>query len=311
MKKTLIKLVSSLIAGILIVVVGCQQDPLPNSDDVLLKKLTKEEYLDSLFSNNIGLATLWMIDTTVVKGSMGWGVRDTVMFDANDPNLVWNKYHWYPIRNFEPLSPDKDKFAIYSRIVRYISFKAADSASQFGSSTGDTTLVIGMREFQRISQAYTAKSEMEISDFLFDFPHKKSNEKEVCDSFISHYRPLAGLWDGDHLNFPIWHGGDFEEFYNRPTDKRIFDNDIHVFNGVDQNVYCYMFKSGKVTFDEPFDKDIFENELERDDFNTMEILNQTLSDGRVHRVMFVKIPYTYWKDHPYVSGFVRLRYVLD
>lgn len=121
-----------------------------------MKKLTKEEYLDSRFRNNIGLVTLWMVDTTVVKGSMGWGVRDTVMFDANDPNLVWNKYHWYPIRNFEPMSPDKD---------------------------------------------------------------------------------------------------------------------------------------------------IFENELERDDFNTMEILNQTLSDGRVHRVMFVKIPYTYWKDYPYVSGF--------
>lgn len=301
----------ALLVTMLISATGCQQDPLPTVKDPILVKLTKEQYLDSLCQNNKGIDPLWMIDSTVVTGSMGWVVRDTVMFDANDPNLTWDKYFWYPIRNFEPMSPDKDKFAIYSRIVRYISFKAADSASQLGSSTGDTTLVIGMREFQRVSRAYTAKSDMEISDFLFGFPHKKTNEKEVCDSFISQYRPLEGLWEGDHLYFPIWHSGDFEDFYNRPTDKRIFDNNDYVFNGVNQNVYSYMFKSGKVTFDEPLDKDIFNNELVRDDLNIMKISNQTLSDGRVHRVMFVKIPYTYWKDHPYVSGFVRLRYVMD
>ena len=89
MRKTFSTLVSSLIAVILIVSVGCQTDPLPNRDNVLLKKLTKEEYLDSLFRNNIGLVTLWMIDTTVVKGSMGWGVRDTDMFDSN-ANVVFN-----------------------------------------------------------------------------------------------------------------------------------------------------------------------------------------------------------------------------
>ncbi|MFM2229663.1 MAG: hypothetical protein RL607_921, partial [Bacteroidota bacterium] len=80
MKKTLSKLVSSLIAAILILVVGCQQDTLPNNNDISLNKLTREEYLDSLFKNDRGLEPIWMIDTTIVKGSMGWRVTDTMEY---------------------------------------------------------------------------------------------------------------------------------------------------------------------------------------------------------------------------------------
>jgi hypothetical protein len=66
-----------------------------------------------------------------------------------------------------------------------------------------------------------------------------------------------------------------------------------------------------VTVNDIDDDDIFWNELDRDDKNFMEVTTQTLADGREHHLMFVKIPYTYWKDDPKVSGFVRLRYVLD
>ena len=308
MKKTLSTLVSSFIAAMLIVAVGCQQDPLPIVKDPTLVKLTKEQYLDSLCQNNKGLDPLWIIDSTVVKGSMGWRVTDTLDYYAANPDLINQfKYYWMPIGYFEPLSPDRYKFAVYTKVDRFMAFRAADSASQFGFITGDTTLIVGMREFKRISRAFTWNTDEEANDYLIDFPHRKTNEKEVCDSFMRQYQPLEGVWPGLHLK-SIDYTGDFQSFYNNPERPRNLFPD---YNAIPQHNYIYLFKSGKVTVNDVDDNDIFWNELDSDEKNFMEVTTQTLADGRAHHVMFVKIPYTYWKDDPKVSGFVRLRYVLD
>jgi hypothetical protein len=305
MKKTLSTLVTLLIAAIVMVAAGCQQDTLPNNNDISLNKLTREEYLDSLFKNDRGLEPIWMIDTTIVKGSMGWRVTDTMEYYPDLNNGF--RYYWMPIGYFEPLSPDRDKFAVYTNVDRFIAFRAADSASQFGFTTGDTTLIVGMREFKRISRPFIWNSDEEANDYLIDFPHRKTNEKEVCDSFMRQYRPLEGVWPGLHLESTDY-AGNLQGFYNNPEHPRNLFPD---YNAIPQHNYIYLFKSGKVTVNDIDDDDIFWNELDRDDKNFMEVTTQTLADGREHHLMFVKIPYTYWKDDPKVSGFVRLRYVLD
>ncbi len=71
MKKTLRIRLSSLIAAIMIVAVGCNTDAVGNGNSGAHKKLTKEEYLDSIFKNNVSLSTVLMIDSTSMKGSTG------------------------------------------------------------------------------------------------------------------------------------------------------------------------------------------------------------------------------------------------
>jgi hypothetical protein len=79
-----------------------------------------------------------------------------------------------------------------------------------------------------------------------------------------------------------------------------------------ENFYQYVFKSGKYDPDGALYKTIFRDELNGvKDYPYMEIRKQTLLDGREHRVMFLKIPYSRVSRMPLVSGFVRLRYVMD
>lgn len=296
-----------MIAAVMIVAEGCEKD-IMKDNGVGYKKLTKEQCLDSMVQSNRGLESVWMIDTTIVKGSMGWSVTDTVYYFASIPDLTNQfKYYWMPIGYFEPLSPDRYKLAVYTKVNRFIAFRAADVASQLGFTTGDTTLIVGMREFKRVSRAFTWNTDEEANDYLNDFPHRNTNEKEVCDSFMRQYRPLEGVWPGLELKF-VDYAGDVRGFYDNPERPRNLFPD---YDAVPQHNYIYLFKSGKVTLNDTDDDDIFWNELDRDEKNFMEVTKQTLSDGRAHHVMFVKIPYTYWKDDPNVSGFVRFRYVLN
>jgi hypothetical protein len=291
------------ISTLLVVSVGtmsCRDNTIMKSDTA---ELTKEEYLDSLILKNSSLSPILMIDSTIVTGSMGLRFSDTVFFGRTRVPYVL-----LPIGSIEPLSPDWDKFAVFTAVERFISFRAGDSASQFGARTGDTTLIIGMHQYQRVSHALPYMTADQKSDFIYNFPHKNTREQEVCDSFIKQHRPISGNWLGSYVGFhdlsPI-----YEVFYNDPTDCA---GNTYFFNQpFDPNVYIYLFKSGKTTDEDWFDKDICRTELRQDWLNNMCIKNEKLSDGREHQVMFVKMPYTYWNDRPNVSGYVRFKCVLN
>ncbi len=310
MKKTLSKLVSSLIAAILILVVGCQQDSLPTVKNPVAVKLTEEQYLDSLCQSNMGLDPLWMIDTTVVKGSMGWEVSDTLSFDATDPYIDQSsKFIVSPIGYYDQYSTDKLKYAVFTRSYRFITLRAADSASQFGPLTGDTTLIITLLDFKQVSRPLPPNmDDFDREKYIWNFPHTNTNEKEICDSFLREYHPTGIYWIGGQHQFPYWGHPSFEGFYNNPSRRTFYANtDVE-----DVNFFRFVFKSGKYVPEDPFSNTIFWSEISYDAIGTnMEIRKQKLLDGREHRVMFLKIPYTQLWRHPTVKGFIRLRYVLD
>jgi hypothetical protein len=56
---------------------------------------------------------------------------------------------------------------------------------------------------------------------------------------------------------------------------------------------------------------IYWSELGRDEFNSMDVYLQKLSDGREHHVLFLKMPYILKLDDPEVRRFIRVRCVLD
>jgi hypothetical protein len=284
---------------------GCTDDAVKKSETA---ELTKDEYLDSLVKNNSSYSPLLMIDSTIVTGSMGFRFADTVIFGVSDLARTKDPFVLCRIGAIEPLSPDYDKVAVYTKVERFISFRAADSASQFGARTGDTTLIIGTHQYQRVSHALPPMTAGEQLDFIRYFPHKNTREKEVCDSFIKQHRPITGNWIGSY----VYYRGlstTYESFYNDPTD--IAGNTYYFNQDFDPYNYIYVFKSGKATDEDWFDKDICRTELEQDWLSFMSITNEKLADGREHQIMFVKIPYTYWSDRPNVSGFVRFKYVLN
>jgi hypothetical protein len=314
MKKTLSSQVSTLIAAILFIAVGCQQDPLPTVKDPILVKLTREQYLDSLCQNNKGLDPLWMIDSTVVKGSMGWVVTDSLSFNALNPIVDQSsKYIVSQIGYFDQFSPDKFKYAVFTPSYRFITLRAADSISQFGALTGDTTLIVTLFDIKQVSRTLPSNmDDFERENFTWYFPHRNTNEKEILDSFLREYRPMDGYWVGGHAQSYHWRDTFFENFYNHPSYKTWrFCNTTMIDY---ENFYQYVFKSGKYDPDPDggLYKTIFRDELNgaKDD-PYMEIRKQTLLDGREHRVMFLKIPYSRVTRMPIVTGFVRLRYVLD
>jgi hypothetical protein len=290
------------ISSLLVVSVGtmsCRDNTVMKSETA---RLTKDEYLDSMVQKNSSLSPILMIDSTIVSGSMGLRFADTVIFGrTKDPFVL------LPIGMIEPLSSDYDKIAVFTQVERFISFRAGDSASQFGARTGDTTLIIGMHQYQRVSHALPYLTADQQSDFIYYFPHKNTREKEVCDSFIKQHRPITGNWLGSYVGFRGL-SPTYEKFYNDPTD--IAGNTYFFNQDFDPNVYIYLFKSGKTTDDDWFDKDIDRTELGQDWWNNMCIKNEKLADGCEHQIMFVKIPYTYWNDRPNISGFVRFKYVL-
>jgi hypothetical protein len=301
------KLIPTLALVVTLFIGACDQNNITPPNTSGSTKLTKDQYLDSLFKNNVSLSTVLMIDSTVMKGSMGLRFTDTVIFGTDEAPNYRFRYVVLPIGNVEPWSKDQGKYAIYTQVRRYISIKSADSSSQYGLNTGDTGLSIAILQFQRVSRVLPDMTPYEASVYLETFPHKNTNEQAVIDSFINHYHAFEENWFGFYAASVSKYGMQ-EIFYNDPSDPSA--GNLANEDGF-PHLYYYVFKAGRTTEDDVFDNDIFQIELDRDDPTSMEITTQKLADGREHQVMFLKIPYTYWKDYPYVSGFVRFRYVLN
>jgi hypothetical protein len=274
------------------------------------KPLSKDERLDSIFQASASLDFTMMVDSIDVKGKYGLRYHDTTVINALYPNRQSGLDVYFPVQigNVDPTSPEKDKYALYTLVERFISIRAADTKSNYGGDSEDTSFTVIMRQFQRVSRAFDFDY-LTISDYARDFPHEGTNEKVIRDSFIDSYKPSTLPWGG-------LFGGQF--LSTATTYLEIFDNKApeslarwyHSFSDIPA-CFFYFFKAGGLELNKSYGYGIYLSELGNEELNSMDVYIQKLSDGREHHVLFLKMPYFILSDDPEVRRFIRVRCVLD
>ncbi len=274
------------------------------------KHLSKDERLDSILQACTNLDFRMMVDSIDVTGKFGLRYHDTTIINAVYPNRQSGLNVYFPVQigNVDPTSPEKDKYALYTLVERFISIRAADTKSNYGGDSEDTSFTVIMRQFQRVSRAFDFDY-LTISDYARDFPHEGTNEKVIRDSFIDSYKPSTLPWGG-------LFGGQF--LSTATTYLGVFDNKApeslarwyHSFSDIPA-CFFYFFKAGGLDIYKSSGFGIYWSELGRDEFNSMDVYLQKLSDGREHHVLFLKMPYFILSDDPEVRRFIRVRCVLD
>jgi hypothetical protein len=309
MKKISFVRLSYLMILLVFFLLGCEEhDPLPLETKPPIS-LSKEAKLDSIMRSNNSLEFAMMIDSKVVTGQNGWYSADTIVFGANDPNRngPYRTFVSRMIGDFEPFSKEKNKYALYTPVERFITIKAADSVSKFGVNSGDTALVLFLHQYQRVSHALPELDNTALDDFISAFPHKGTNEKSVCDSFLTNHHPRIGNWGGSYITHKF-QTSRYQNLFQNPSDNSVIQ---WISQDYDPAFYAYVFKAGSLTADQIKGFGIYFDELLDDQLNEMEIKNQKLTDGLEHHVMYVKIPYTMILGETRVTRFIRARYVLD
>lgn len=273
------------------------------------KHLSKDERLDSMLQASTNLDFTMMVDSIDVKGKFGLRYHDTTIINAVYPNRSSGLDVYIPVQigDVDPNSSEKDKYALYTLVERYISIRAADTKSNYGGDSEDTSFTVIMRQLQRVSRAFDFDY-LTLSDYARDYPHEGTNEKVIRDSFIDSYAPSTLPWGGTF-------GGN--GFCNASTYLEILNNSAmplnrftHEFGAIPARFF-YFFKAGGLELNKSYGYGIYLSELGRDEFNSMDVYLQKLSDGREHHMLFLKMPYILKLDDPEVRRFIRVRCVLD
>jgi hypothetical protein len=272
------------------------------------KILSKDERLDSIFQASTSLDFTMMVDSIDVKGRYGLRYHDTTIINALYPNRQSGLDVYIPVQigDVDPTSPQKDKYALYTLVERFVSIRAADTKSNYGGDSEDTSFVLVMRELQRVSRAFDFDY-LTMSDYARDFPHDGTNEKMIRDSFIDSYAPSTFPWGGTFSDLAWSHVINYLEVFNNPASP----NTRILINNESNRRFFYFFKAGGLDFYKSSGFGIYLSELVRDEFNSMDVYLQKLSDGREHHVLFLKMPYILKTDDPEVRRFIRVRCVLD
>ena len=273
------------------------------------KPLSKDERLDSILQASASLDFTMMVDSIDVKGKYGLRYHDTTIINAVYPNRSSGLDVYIPVQigDVDPTSPEKDKYALYTLVERYILIRAADTKSNYGGDSEDTSFTVIMRQLQRVSRAFDFDY-LTLSVYARDFPHKGTNENVIRDSFIDSYQPTTHPWGGTF-------GGN--GFCNASTYLEVFDNiavPLGRYNsdfGAIPARFFYFFKAGGLELNKSYGYGIYLSELGNDELNSMDVYLQKLSDGREHHVLFLKMPYFILSDDPEVRRFIRVRCVLD
>lgn len=272
------------------------------------KILSKDERLDSIFQASTSFNFTMMVDSINVKGKYGLRYHDTTIINALYPNRQSGLDVYIPLQigDVDPTSPEQNKYALYTLVERFVSIRAADTKSNYGGDSEDTSFVLVMRELQRVSRAFDFDY-LTMSDYARDFPHDGTNEKMIRDSFIDSYAPSTFPWGGTFSDLGWGHVINYLEVFNNPASP----NTRSLINNESNRRFFYFFKAGGLDFDKSSGYGIYLSELTRDEFNSMDVYLQKLSDGREHHVLFLKMPYILKTDDPEVRRFIRVRCVLD
>lgn len=274
------------------------------------KILSKDERLDSIFQASTSLNFTMMVDSIDVTGKYGLRYHDTTIINALYPNRRSGLNVYFPLRigDMDPTSPEKDKFALYTLVERFVSIRAADTKSNYGGDSEDTSFTVVMRQFQRVSRAFDFDY-WTMSDYARDFPHEGTNEKVIRDSFIDSYEPTTIPWSGTFGGSFLSKATEYLEVFDNTAPESLatyFGNVYHI-----PACFFYFFKAGGLDFYKSSGFGIYWSELINDEFNSMDVYLQKLSDGREHHVLFLKMPYILKTDDPEVRRFIRVRCVLD
>ena len=296
------------VAGGLFLFAACNDtSQLPNPKTY--KHLSKDERLDSILQASTSLDFTMMVDSIDVKGKFGLRYHDTTIINAVYPNRSSGLDVYIPVQigDVDPNSSEKDKYALYTLVERYISIRAADTKSNYGGDSEDTSFTVIMRQLQRVSRAFDFDY-LTLSDYARDYPHEGTNEKMIRDSFIDSYQPTIQPWGGTF-------GGNGPS--NARTYLEVFDNTAmplgrftYDFGAIPARFF-YFFKAGGLELNKSYGYGIYLSELGNDELNSMDVYLQKLSDGRQHHVLFLKMPYFILSDDPEVRRFIRVRCVLD
>ena len=115
------------------------------------KILSKDERLDSILQASNSLDFTMMVDSIDVKGKFGLRYHDTTIINAVYTNRSSGLDVYIPVQigDVDPNSSEKDKYALYTLVERYISIRAADAKSNYGGDSEDTSFTVVMRQLQR------------------------------------------------------------------------------------------------------------------------------------------------------------------
>jgi len=276
----------------------------------------RESRLDQVVRTDLSMRNVLMLDSMpVTGGSIGLFISDTTIFYDGIGNYV------YPIGLIDPSLPDFKKWASFNEVRRTFSLRALDSNGQSGKESWDTAIWVVFADYYQTSMAFD--SEEEARDYNFHWNGQNSAHRRTYDSFRNVYLPVkqilkTGVFDRD-LNF---HSND-DDMWN------LFDNVNNFFRNAQNNWWYYwhlfnpgvqfLFEAGKpdhVTWYLPING--------MDDTNFLRfmmpnnnaspessITDVQLSDGRIHRVLYMKLPYEIPGNLYYPAGYVRVKYILD
>jgi hypothetical protein len=192
-------------------------------------------------------------------------------------------------------------------VERFVTIRAADTKLNYGGDSEDTSFTVVMRQLQRVSRAFDFDY-LTMNAYARDFPHEGTNEKVIRDSFIDSYAPSTLPWGGTFGGNGFCNAGTYLEILNNlatPLNRFTFE-----FEAIPARFF-YFFKAGGLELNKFYGYGIYLSELGRDEFNSMDVYLQKLSDGREHHVLLLKMPYILKSDDPEVRRFIRVRCVLD
>jgi len=278
----------------------------------------RESRLDQVVRTDLSMRNVLMLDSIpITGGSIGLFISDTTRFHFGIGREV------YPIGLIDPNSPDSKKWASFNKVQRMFSIRALDSNGQSGKESWDTAIWVVFADYYQTSMAFD--SEEEASDYNFQWNGQNPAHRRTLDSFQKVYFPknrilqtdvFSRTFDRININ-ELWSLFDNVNLFIRDPKNESYGYDWHLLTpGVE-----FLFEAGKPDYltgalprnsiDDGYFYVPFLVSPYRKVYPESSITDVQLSDGRIHRVLYMKLPYVFPEYLQYPSGYVRVKYILD
>jgi hypothetical protein len=199
------------------------------------------------------------------------------------------------------------------------SIRALDSNGQSGKESWDTAIWVVFADYYQTSMAFDTEEEAWEYNRWWNF--QNAAHRRTYDSFRNAYQPLNGIiptgvfYLGDLKSYEDMWGlfNNVNIFFRDPVNEsywyRLYDGDRGV---------KFSFEAGKPDY---FSGANPSNSIQNSEFLSFmkfgevhpesSITDVQLSDGRIHRVLYMKLPYEIPGNLQYPAGYVRVKYILN
>lgn len=273
----------------------------------------RESRLDQVVRTDLSTRNVLMLDSMpVTGGSIGLFISDTTKFHSGIGEV-------YQIGWVDHNSLDKNKWASFNLVQRVFSIRALDSNGQSGKESWDTAIWVVFADYYQTSMAFDTEEEAWEYNRWWNF--QNAAHRRTYDSFRNAYQPLNGIiptgvfYLGDLKSYEDMWGlfNNVNIFFRDPVNEsywyRLYDGDRGV---------KFSFEAGKPDY---FSGANPSNSIQNSEFLSFmkfgevhpesSITDVQLSDGRIHRVLYMKLPYEIPGNLQYPAGYVRVKYILD